>query len=189
MDDRPPPDFAMTRAVEILAKIYESQRRIADTPPPPLDRVAMIFNETIACDVTKTMRREVERALGIAFAYPARGWHTYCVRGEEGTREFLSLFYSPGTGPEAALVSAELYLPKVDRAPTLEPRNLGRFRLIPGEIAIGMQFAALPENFAAIEKPEGFGPYEQILQAAFPGGAAFVMGNKSTIERLAIYKK
>jgi hypothetical protein len=186
--DKPPPDFAMTRAVEILAKIYERQRRIADVPPPPLDRVAQIFNETVACDVTQTTRRDVERALGVAFSYPSRGWHTYCVRGVEGAREFLSLFYSKAGG-ESVLVSAELYVPKVDRAPALEPRNLGRFRLIPGEIAIGMQIASLPEAFSQLQKPEGLGPYETIVQATFPGGQAYAMGNKNTIERLAIYKK
>ncbi|HVA33832.1 MAG TPA: hypothetical protein VNG31_06760 [Candidatus Baltobacteraceae bacterium] len=184
-DDDPsqaPPSFAMTRAVEILANIYEKQRRNADVLPPPLDRVVQIFNEAVTLDVTRTTRADVERALGIGFAYPVRGWHTYCVRGGENTREFLSLFYS-----QNALLSAELYVPKVQRAPALAPRNLGRFRLIPGEITIGMQFASLPERFATIPAPTGFGPYDQILEARFPGGSVYVMGCKGTIERLAIY--
>jgi hypothetical protein len=182
-----PPDFAMARAVEILAKIYERQRDAAKVPPVPFDRVVVLFNETVAFDVTKTTRRDVERALGIAFSYPVRGWHTYCVRGAEGTREFVSLFYEARPKAESTLVSAELYLPKVDRAPALEPRNLGRFRLIPGEIAIGAPLTTLPENFARIEKPEGLGPYEDIFEARYPGGSAYAMGNAGTIERLALY--
>lgn len=180
--EQPPPDFAMTRAVELLAQMYERQARPADVRPPPIDRVVQLFNETIALDVTKTTRSDVERALGIAFAYPVRGWHTYCVRGAEGVREFVSLFYSKNS-----LAAAELYLPRTDRAPALEPRNLGRVRLIPGEVCIGMQFGALPDGFARIRKPQGLGPYEDILEAQFPGGAAYAMGNKGTIERLAIY--
>jgi hypothetical protein len=182
-DERPPPDFAMTRAVEVLARLYERQvRRESETRPPPIDRPVQIFNETIAFDVTKTARNQVERALGLAFAYPTGGWHTYCVRGAEGAREFISLFYS-----RDALASAELYLPKTARAPALEPRNLGRFRLIPGEVALGMQIAALPDGFARMHKPKGLGPYDEILEARFPGGAAYAMASAGRIERLALY--
>ena len=185
--DKPPPDFAMVRAVEILAQLYERQRKAADVPPIPFDRVVVLFNETIVFDVTKTTRREVERVLGIAFAYPVSGWHTYCVRGARGSREFVSLFYETPAKAQSALVSAELYLPKVDRAPALEPRDVGGVRLVPGEIAIGKPLTSLPENFARIEKPQGLGPYEDIFAARFPGGSAYAMGSAGTVERLAIY--
>ncbi|HZZ00033.1 MAG TPA: hypothetical protein VFE36_10695 [Candidatus Baltobacteraceae bacterium] len=177
----------MTRAVEILAQIYERQRKASYVPPVPFDRVVVLFNETIAFDVTKTTRREVERALGIAFSYPMRGWHTYCVRGVSGAREFVSLFYETPANAQSTLISAELYLPKVDRAPPLEPRNLGGVRLVPGEIAIGAALTSLPENFARIEKLAGLGAYDDIFEARFPGGSAYAMGNAGTIERLAIY--
>jgi hypothetical protein len=187
-DERPPPDFAMTRAAEILYQLYERQRRApVEAPPPPMDRVVVLFNETIAFDVTKTVRTDVERALGIAFAYPARGWHTYCVQGGELGREFVSLFYSKDARGQPALVSAELYLPKVDRAPALEPRKLGRFRIVPGEFAIGLQVSALSESFGRIPKPQGLGPYEDIFEARFPGGSVYAMGTKGIVERLAIY--
>lgn len=188
-DEKPPVDFAMARAAEILYKIYEKQRRSgAPAPPPPLDRVVQLFNETIAFDVTKTMRSDVERALGIAFSYPVRGWHTYCVKGGPLGREFVSLFYAKNERGEHALLSAELYVPKVDRAPALEPRDMGgRVRLVPGEITIGMQVAALSENFARIPKPEGLGPYENIFEARFPGGSVYAMGTQGAIERLALY--
>jgi hypothetical protein len=171
----------MARAVEILAEIYERQRRIADVPPQPLDMPVSLFNETIALDVNKTTRRDVERALGIAFSYPARGWHTYCVRGTEKERLFLSLFYS-----KDELVSAELYVPKVERAPALEARDL-RFRFVPSETMVGMQLAALPEGYRRIPTPEDLGVYADIFEARFPGGAAYAMGNKGVIERLALY--
>lgn len=185
--DEPSPDFAMTRAVEILANIYERQRKKAAVPPVPFDRVVVLFNENVTFDVTKTTRSEIERTLGIAFAYPVRGWHTYCVRGAGGGREFVSLFYQAPAQARSTLVSAELYLPKVDRAPALEARDLGGVRLVPGEIAIGTALTSLPENFARIEKPAGLGPYEDIFEARFPGGSAYAMGNNGTIERLAIY--
>lgn len=187
-DERPPPDFALTRAADILYQLYERQRRTTTgAPPPPIDRVVQLFNETIAFDVTKTTRKEVERALGIAFSYPSRGWHTYCVQGEN-KREFLSLFYDSADKPaNATLLSAEIYLPRADRAPNLAARSLGRFRLIPGEIHIDMQIAALPEGFGRMPKPDGLGPYNDIFEARFPGGSAYVMGNEGCIERMAIY--
>jgi hypothetical protein len=184
--DKAAPECPRTRAVESLAQIYERQREKPAVPPVPFDRVVVLFNETVTFDVTKTTRRDVERALGIAFAYPVRGWHTYCVRGIGG-REFVSLFYETPSKATSALISAELYLPKVDRAPALEPRDLGGVRLVPGEVAIGTALTSLPDNFARMEKPEGLGPYEDIFEARFPGGSAYAMGNKGTIERLAIY--
>jgi hypothetical protein len=185
--DELPPNCAMTRAVEILAQIYERRRNASDVPRVPFDRVVVLFNEAVVFDVTKTTRRDVERSLGIAFAYPVRGWHTYCVRGDRGSRAFISLFYETPAKPQSLLVSAELYLPKVDRAPALDPRDLGGVRLVPGQIAIGMPLASLAENFARIEKPDGLGAYEDIFEARFPGGSAYAMGNAGTIERLAIY--
>lgn len=178
------PDFAMLRAVEVLANIYERNRKAADLPPPPLDRPVVLFNEAIPLDVTSTTRDEVEKTLGIAFAYPARGWHTYCVFGANRTREFLSLFYSSA---DRRLASAELYLPKSDRAPKLEARDLGGFRLVPSEVALGTQVTALPENFARIMAPSERAAYADIFEARFPGGAAYAMGNKGLIERIALY--
>lgn len=178
----------MNRAVEILYQLYERQRRAPpEAPPPPIDRVVVLFNETVPFDVTKTTRADVERALGVAFAYPVRGWHTYCVKGGELGREFVSLFYAKNAKGENALVSAELYLPKVDRAPALEPRDLMRVRLVPGETCIGMQVATLSANFSRIPKPQGLGPYDDIFEARFPGGSVYAMGTKGIIERLALY--
>jgi hypothetical protein len=172
----------MARAVEILAELYERQRRVADVPPPPLDKPVTLFNEAIALDVNHTQRKDVEKALGVAFMYPATGWHTYCVRGSDDTgRLFLSLYYSKGE-----LISAEMYAPKLDRAPALQPRDM-KFRFVPSEMTIGMQVAALPDGYRRIPTPEGLGVYADIFEARFPGGAAYAMGNKGIIERLALY--
>jgi hypothetical protein len=177
-----PPDFAMQRAVEILANIYERQYKIDNAPPPPSDKPILLFSEGLALDVNTTMRGDVERALGIAFSYPTRGWHTYGVRGRDGARLLLSCFYSKNK-----LASAELYLPKVDRAPKLEPQD-AHFRFVPGEIEVGMQLTSLPEHFGRMTgMPTRIGPYEEMFEARFPGGAAYAMGNDGTIERLALY--
>ncbi|HEV7180201.1 MAG TPA: hypothetical protein VGN11_10020 [Candidatus Baltobacteraceae bacterium] len=183
MSDEPTPDFAMLRAVEILAGIYErTAPREDDVPAPASDKPIVLFNETIALDVNATVRADVERHLGTAFSYPARGWHTYCVRGGDGKRQFLSLFYSAGK-----LASAELYYPKVDRAPKLEPVDL-RFRFSPGEVALGEGFAKLSHYFRRLSAlAESLGAYAEMFEANFPGGAAYAMGNAGSIERLAIY--
>ncbi|HUA08029.1 MAG TPA: hypothetical protein VMA98_02075 [Candidatus Acidoferrales bacterium] len=181
MSERPP-DFAMQRAVEILASIYERAQKQQNVPPPPADKPIFMFSETLALDVTKTTRPEVERQFGVAFSYPARGWHTYAVRGAQGERLFLSLFYSA-----ARLAAVELYPPKVDRAPKLEPQDV-RFRLVPGEIQIGVTITSLPQHFGRMQgMPTKLGAYEEMFEARFPGGAAYAMGNDGTIERLALY--
>jgi hypothetical protein len=177
-----PPDFAMQRAVEILANIYERVHKPSDAPPPPADKPILMFSEKLALDVNTTMRADVEKQLGIAFSYPARGWHTYGVRGRDGARLLLSLFYSGNQ-----LASAELYLPKVDRAPKLEPQD-AHYRFVPGEIEVGMQYTTLPEHFGKMAgMPTRLGPYADIFEARFPGGAAYAMGNDGIIERLALY--
>jgi hypothetical protein len=175
-----PPDFAMMRAVEILASIYERNNKPLEAPPPPSDKPIFLFSESFALNVHATKKTDVERTLGIAFSYPARGWHTYAVRSANGTRLLLSLFYSEGS-----LVSAELYLPKVERAPKLEPQPL-HFRIVPGEIEVGSSATSLPEHYGRMTGlPTG--PYHEMFEARFPGGAAYAMGNDGVIERVAIY--
>ena len=177
-----PPDFAMMRAVEILANIYERMHKPNDAPPPPADKPILVFSERVALDVTTTTKADVERQLGIGFMYPTRGWHSYGVRGTDNARLLLSIFYS-----KEKLASAELYLPKVDRAPKLEPQD-AHFRLVPGEIEIGMPVTSLPEHFGHMAgMPTKLGAYEEMFEARFPGGAAYAMGNDGIIERLAIY--
>lgn len=177
-----PPDFAMQRAVEILANIYERAHKQQDAPPPPSDKPIVIFCERLALDVNTTTKSGVERELGIGFMYPTRGWHSYGVRGANNTRLLLSLFYS-----KDQLASAELYLPKVDRAPKLEPQD-AHFRLVPGEIEVGMPTTSLPVHFGPMAgMPTKLGPYAEMFEARFPGGAAYAMSNDGIIERLAIY--
>ena len=171
----------MLRAVEILANLYERNRASAELPPP-YDKPIVLFNESIALDVNSTTQKDVEKRLGIGFSYPAHGWHTYCVRGAGGKREFLSVFYSDGL-----LASAELYYPKADRAPKLEPVDL-RFRFVPGELALGQAMSVLPEHFGRFSAlAEAFGAYSDMMEARFPGGVAYVMGNDGRVERLALY--
>lgn len=176
------PDFAMLRAVEILASIYERQYKLENAPPPPSDKPIYLFSEVLALDVTATVKADVERALGLAFSYPAMGWHTYGVRGRDATRLLLSCFYS-----KDRLAAAELYIPKADRAPKLTPQN-AHFRLVPGEIECGVPTTSLPEHFGRMAGiPPQLGAYEEMFEARFPGGAAYAMANGGAIERLAIY--
>jgi hypothetical protein len=181
-DGEPPaPDFAMQRAVEILAQAYEAGRARRNVAPAPLDRAVVLANERVVLTLSTTTRADVERAFGIAFSYPMRGWHTYAAR-EEGRRYFLSLFYV-----DAALIALEYYVPKADRAPALAARDYGAFRLSPGDVALGAAFASLDERYVtAIGGPAPL-VYTEAYEARFPGGVAYVMGNGGRIERLGLY--
>lgn len=178
---KPPPDFAMLRAVEVLAQIHERARRTPNTPPPPLDRPVILHSARIAFELGKTARRDVERELGVAFSYPARGWHTYATK-ESSQTCLLSAFYKDGV-----LLAVELYVSRSDRAPSLEPRDLGGFRLEPGGIAIGMQVQALPQSFTEAVGGPGKLVYDRAFEARFAGGVAYAMARKGTIERLTLY--
>ena len=179
--DSPAPDFAMQRAVEILAQVYEANRARRNVPPAPLDRPVVLANERLVFALGTTTRAEDERAFGVAFAYPMRGWHTYAAR-EDGRRYFLSLFYS-----EQKLVALEYYLPKTDRAPSLAARDYGAFRLSPGEVALGAATSALDQRY--VDAVGGPAPvvYAEAYEARFPGGVAYVMGNGGRVERLGLY--
>lgn len=172
----------MLRAVEILAKIHERARNVPQAPPPPLDRPVVLFNETLALQIGKTTRKLVETALGVAFSYPVRGYHTYCIAGPNGDRRFLSLFYR-----DDVLVAAEVYRPTTDRAPQLAPRLLGPFRFVPGEVEIGMNVNAVPPSFVRTQSGPAQVVYDEVFEARFEGGVAYVMGRKGFVDRLALY--
>lgn len=181
MSDDKAPDFAMLRAVEILAKIAETNHAKRNLPPAPIDRPVVLANENLSFAVGTTTRAQVEKVFGVAFAYPLPGWHTYAAR-EDGRRHFLSLFYSAGT-----LVALEYYLPKLDRAPALAARDYGAFRLSPGDVALGAATATLDERY--VNAVGGPAPvvYAEALEVRFPGGVAYVMGNGGRVERLGLY--
>jgi len=180
-DDERAPDFAMQRAVEILASIYEKNRARRNVPPAPLDRPVVLANEQLVFALGTTTREQVERAFGVAFSYPMRGWHTYAAR-EEGARYFLSLFYA-----DAALVALEYYLPKADRVPGLAARDYGPFRLSPGDVALGAATTSLDERYVVAVGGPAPVVYAEAYEARFPGGVAYVMGNDGRIERLGLY--
>lgn len=74
-----PPDFAVVRAVEILANLHDRMYTKTNVPPPPLDKPVILFNEACAFHIGKTTQEAVVSILGWGFSYPARGWHTYAV--------------------------------------------------------------------------------------------------------------
>jgi len=181
MSEKPPPDFAMLRAVEILAQMHERARRTRGTPPPALDRSVILRSDRITFEIGKTRRSDVERELGIAFSYPVRGWHTYATK--EGTRAcLLSAFYKDG-----CLVAVELYVPRGENAPALAPRDFGGFRLEPGSVAIGMRVDAVTQAFTPAVGGPAHVVYDSAIEARFPGGVAYAMARKGEIERLALY--
>lgn len=176
-----PPDFAMLRAVEILAQMHERVRKTPNAPPAPIDRAVVLQSERLTLQVSKTTRAGVERELGIGFSYPARGWHTYATT-ESGTRCLLSLFYKNNV-----LVAAEIYVPRGPHAPNLQARNLGGFRLEPGAVRIGMPAAAIAQPFAPAIGGPGKVVYDRAFEARFPGGVAYAMSAKGIVERLTVY--
>ncbi|MGB8267400.1 MAG: hypothetical protein WCE44_13815 [Candidatus Velthaea sp.] len=181
MSDHTPPDFAMVRAVEILASIATGARSAPIVPPPPIDRPVILFNEMQAFEIGKTTRQNVEKSLGTGYPFPGKGWHTYAVRGHAG-RRLLSVVYN-----NDVLSGAEFYVPKGDSVPALAPRNFGDFRLIPGEISLGKMMRTLDARYTQAVGGPGQLVYAQIYEIRFPGGLGYVMGNEGLAERLALY--
>ncbi|GAC1421062.1 MAG: hypothetical protein NVSMB64_29960 [Candidatus Velthaea sp.] len=179
--ERPAPDFAMVRAVEILASIATRKRDAPIVPPPPIDRPVVLFNERRAFEIGTTTRHAVERDLGTGFPYPAKGWHTYCVRFA-GTRRLLSAIYRADV-----LTGVEFYVPKSDGGPQLAPRDWGDFRLIPGEVALGSAFTSLDGRYTPAVGGPAHLVYAQAYEIRFPGGLGYVMGNEGRAERLVLY--
>lgn len=180
-EDRPAPDFAMLRAVEILASIVEKRITQPNVPPPPIDVPVVLFNENVRFAIGTTTRTEVVRALGTGFAYPSKGWDSYALRfGSD--RAILSAFYREGL-----LIAVELFTPKTKNAPTLAPRDLGEFRLIPGEVKLGGAFVSLDERFTPAIGGPATVVFKLSYELRFPGGVAYAMGNAGTIERLVLY--
>lgn len=171
----------MLRAVELLAQMHERARKMPNVPPRKIDRPVVLHSAAFSFQTGKTKRADVERALGIAFSYPARGWHTYASK-ESGAACLLSAFYK-----DATLVAVELYAPRSDRAPALQPRDLGGFRLEPGGAAIGMRVEALPQILTPASGGPGKVVYDEAFEARFEGGVAYAMARAGVIERLALY--
>lgn len=180
-EKRPPPDFAMVRAVEILASIAEKRMKQPNVPPPPIDVPVVLFNENIRFTIGETKRKDVVRALGTGFPYPAKGWDTYGVR-EGRERRLLSAFYR-----DDALVGVEYFIPTTDTAPNLAPRELGEFRLIPGEVKIGTAVVSLDERFVTAVGGPARVVYPHAFEVRYPGGVAYAMGRDGTITRLVLY--
>jgi hypothetical protein len=179
--DKPAPDFATLRAVEILASIALGARKNPIVPPPPIDRPVILFNETLAFEIGKTTRQQVQRALGTGYPFPAKGWHTYAVRVADGRRLLSAVFR------DDVLSGVEFYIPKTDKAPNLAPRGFGDFRLIPGEVAIGKVMLSLDSRYTEAVGGPGQLIYAQAYEIRFPGGLGYVMGNDGLAERLALY--
>jgi hypothetical protein len=181
MSDERAPDFAMLRAVEVLAQIYERNQEKRNVPPAPIDRPVVLANEHLVFALGTTTRAHVERVFGVAFAYPLRGWHTYAAR-EDGERRFLSAFYR-----EDALVALEYYVPKLGGAPSLAARDYGSFRLTPGEVGLGAGTATLDERYVTAVGGPAPVVYAEAYEVRFPGGVAYVMGNAGRVERIGLY--
>jgi hypothetical protein len=178
---KPPPDFAMVRAVEILAQIAEKRLKQPNVPPPPIDVPVILFNENIRFEIGVTKRTDVVRALGTGFPYPAKGWDTYAVR-ENRERRLLSAFYK-----DNLLVGVEYYIPLTDTAPNLHPREMGEFRLVPGEVRVGLGVVSLDDRFVDAVGGPGTAVYAHAFEIRYPGGVAYAMGNGGTITRLVLY--
>lgn len=171
----------MVRAVEILAQIAEKRLKQPNVPPPPIDVPVILFNENIRFQIGVTKRSDVIRELGTGFAYPAKGWDTYGVR-EGNERRLLSAFYK-----DELLVGVEFYIPLTDTAPKLQPRDIGEFRLVPGEVRVGLGVVSLDERFVDAIGGPGTAVYTHAFEVRYPGGVAYAMGNGGTITRLVLY--
>jgi hypothetical protein len=182
VSNKPPPDFAMLRAVEVMARFIEQQIGKPPVPPAPIDRPVILFNENLSFELDKTTRTEVEQTFGTGFPYPAQGFFSYGLR-HDGKPALISAFYDK----EERLIGVEHYYVTSKTAPKLSPRAIGTFRLIPGEIALGMPVTNLSEEFVPAVGGPAPAIYAHRYEVRFPGGVAYAMGNATRIERLVLY--
>jgi hypothetical protein len=178
---KPPPDFAMVRAVEILVQIAERQRKSAHVLPPPIDVPIVLFNEHIMFVTGKTRRAAVIDELGPGYAFPTKGWETYAMH-EGPTRCLLSALYS-----DDVLVGADYYVAPANRVPELRARNFGEFRFVPGQITIGSDMVRLDDRFVAVPEGPDARTYSHAFEVRFPGGVAYVQGTGGRVQRLVLY--
>jgi len=171
----------MLRAVEILAQIAERQMQSAQALPPPIDVPIILFNEHIMFVIGKTQRSAVIAALGPGYAFPAQGWETYAMR-EGKTRCLLSALYQDGV-----LVGVDYYVAKEGSVPELRPRDFGAFRLVPGQITIGLELLRLDERFTAVASGPDARTYSHAFEVRYPGGIAFAQGTGGTVQRLVLF--
>jgi hypothetical protein len=183
MSDRgkPPPDFAMVRAVEILAQIAEKQLKSAHVLPPPIDVPIILFNEHIMFVIGKTQRAAVIAELGPGYAFPTKGWESYAMH-EGTTRCLLSALYR-----DDVLVGVDYYVAPANRVPELRAGNFGEFRFVPGQIMIGSDMLRLDERFVAVAEGPDARTYSHAFEVRFPGGVAYVQGTGGHVQRLVLY--
>ena len=180
-DERPPPDFAMLRAVEVLARIASETRGRSPAPAPRLDHPLLLRGDR-ATFALGMARSAVVRAIGEGGPYPVAGWSSYALpKTRAGWLILLSLFYR-----DDALFALELYRSRAEELPAL-PRISLRARLHPTDVAIGNAIRVAPHGFANAQGGPGRIVYSDAFEARFPGGVAFVMGNDGVAERLVLY--
>jgi hypothetical protein len=177
-----PPDFALMRAVEILARIAEQQMNAAKILPPPIDKPIVLFNEHVMFVTGKTQRSAVVAALGPGYGFPAAGWDTYAMR-ENNTRYLLSALYDEA----GVLAGVDYYLPRASSVPELRPRDFGAFRLVPGQIAMGSDLVRLDDRFVAVAEGPDRRTYSHTFQVRYPGGVAFAQGTGGSIQRFVLF--
>ena len=171
-EGKPPPDFAMLRAVEVLASIVEKRMSQPNVPPLPIDVPVILFNENLRFEIGTTTRADVVNALGTGFPFPSKGWETYAVRNGSD-KALLSTFFR-----DEKLIACEFYKPKAKNAPTLAPRDLGEFRLVPGEVKLGTAIVGLDERFTVAVGGPGSVMYKPSYELRFPRGVALRDGER-----------
>jgi len=178
---KPPPDFAMVRAVEILAQIAERQLKSAHVLPPPIDVPIILFNEHVMFVIGRTQRAAVVAELGQGYAFPTKGWESYAMH-EGTTRCLLSALYN-----DEVLVGVDYYVAPANRVPELRARNFGEFRFVPGQIMIGSDMLALDERFVAVADGPDARTFSHAFEVRFPGGVAYAQGTGGLVQRLVLY--
>ena len=180
-ENKPPPDFAMLRAVEILAQIAEKMLSSEHVLPPSLDVPIILFNEHIMFTTGMTPQANIVKALGPGYAFPTKGWETYAIR-ERNKRYLLSALYRDGM-----LVAVDYYVAGARAVPELRNQDFGEFRLVPGQIGIGSEISKLDGRFVLVpEGPDGR-IYLRSFECRYKGGVAFVQSDTDVVQRIVLY--
>ncbi len=181
MTDRPPPDFAMTRAADILANIVRETQTRSPQAAPRLPHPVLLRGDRITLAVGSTTRAAVECILGAGGEYPVAGWASYAISGPREPLALVSAFYR-----DDLLIAAELYRSRAQSVPGV-PRVATRFRLDPIALSLGDALRVPPAGFIRAQSGPAGTVYGDAFEARFPGGVAFAMGNAGVAERLVLY--
>jgi hypothetical protein len=169
----------------MLSSLLGRVRSARKPPQPAIGEPLRLVGGTTVLAVNETKRRDLEIKLGPGVSYPAPGWHTWTVTGDDKATWLLSTFFR-----QSVLIAVEYYIGKTGNEPKYAPRARNRFLLQPADVGLAQSTRSLPPYFGAANGRAGsVGAvvYQQAFEVRWYAGVALISGNDARIERIALY--